>query len=56
MEKISYKIWTLCVYVCVRVCVRVCVCVCARWGGGDPKKRWTGARKKKISAAKKFLS
>ena len=54
MERFSYKIWTLCVCVCVRVCVVCVFCVCAQWGGGGPKKRWTGARKKKINATKKF--
>ena len=54
MERFSYKIWTPCVCVCVCVCGVCVLCVCARWGGGGPKKRWTGARKKKISVSKKF--
>ena len=56
MKKISYEIWTVCMCVCVCVCVCVCMCVYvpAGWGGGGPKTRWTGARKKKISGAKKL--
>ena len=43
MKKISYEIWAL----SVSLCVRVRACVCVGWGGGGPKTRWKGARKKK---------
>ena len=38
---------------CVCACVRACVC--AGWGGGGPKTRWTGARKKKYKWGEETL-